>query len=49
MMNEYEKWVKDLNALNDRINNLGYWNDYAEMLQREYDNLLASEPKPRKG
>ena len=41
-INEWEKEVKNLNT---RINNLKVWNDYAEMLQREYDQLLSERPK----
>ena len=42
---KYEKWSKELENLNTRINNLGYWNDYAEMLQGQYDRLLAADPR----
>ena len=44
-MEEYNKWVDKLEALNDKINNLKVWDDYAEMLQSRYDRLLSEEPK----
>jgi len=37
---EYKKWEKDLLSLNDRINAISPWNDYAEYLQSEYDNMM---------
>jgi len=44
-MTEYEIWAKKLKELNNHINNLKEWNDYAEDCQREYDFLLSQEPK----
>jgi len=37
---EYKQWEKDLLSLNDRINAISPWNDYAESLQSEYDHLM---------
>ncbi len=45
---EYDKWVKELNNLDQRINNLKVWDDYAEYLQREYDYLIKQNPKEQK-
>ena len=42
---KYDEWVEKLTILNNKINNLGVWDNYAEMLQARYDNLLAQEPK----
>ena len=44
-MNEYEKWVEKLTKLNDYINSLEVWNDYAEDCQRDYDDLLKMNPR----
>ena len=41
----YETWVQKLEALNDKINALSTWNDYAEMLQHRYDILLTEDPR----
>ena len=40
-----EEWEKDVENLDNRINALTVWNDYAEYLQREYDILLTQRPK----
>ena len=37
---EYNEWVKEVNDLNDKINLLSLWDDYAERLQSRYDKLL---------
>jgi hypothetical protein len=42
---KYNEWVVKLNALNEKINKLTVWDDYAEMLQAKYDRLLSEEPK----
>ena len=47
-MTEYEIWKEKLRVLNNHINNLKEWNDYAEDCQREYDFLLTQEPKKDK-
>ncbi|MCD6323261.1 MAG: hypothetical protein J7L77_09580 [Clostridiales bacterium] len=36
-----EDLQKQLTKLNDYINSLKIWNDYAEDCQRDYDNLLG--------
>jgi len=35
-----EEWEKDVENLDNRINALTVWNDYAVYLQREYDNRI---------
>lgn len=51
--NEYKEWLTRLNSLNDRINSLKVWDDYAERLQAIYDELLTEDPRllnnPTKG
>ena len=42
---EFEKWSDKLHKLNDHINSLTIWNDYAESCQRDYDNLLKQDPR----
>ena len=39
-MQSIEELKKELKDLNNTINSLGYWNAYAERLQRDYDDLL---------
>jgi len=41
----YDEWVEKLTKLNDKINSLETWDNYAEMLQSRYDTLLSEEPK----
>ena len=41
---EWIEWKDSLLTLNNHINSLTEWNDYAESQQREYDNLLSAEP-----
>ena len=40
-----EEWETDVTNLNNRINALPEWNDHAEYLQRQYDQLLENRPK----
>lgn len=40
--------IQELNKLNERINELPVWDDYAEMLQREYDWILHKINEIRK-
>ncbi len=40
-----EKLKQKLNKLNDRINSLSKWDDYAVGLQREYDFILQQYNK----
>jgi hypothetical protein len=42
---EYKKWAEKLRRLDEYINSLEVWNDYAEDCQRKYDYLLSKEPK----
>lgn len=42
---EYKDWLKKLHELNDYINSLTVWDDYAESCQRDYDNLLRQDPR----
>ena len=41
----YDKWAKNLDALNDKINGLKVWDDYAERLQSRYDEMLREDPR----
>ena len=43
---EYQDWSRKVKKLNDHINSLAEWNDYAESCQRDYDSLLL-EQDPR--
>ena len=43
-MTKYEQWAKNLKELDDKINSISPWNDYAEMLQSRYDQMLEDEP-----
>ena len=40
---EYQAWSRRVKKLNDHINSLPEWNDYAESCQRDYDYLLLEE------
>lgn len=40
--------IQELNKLNERINELPIWDDYAEMLQSEYDWILEKINEIRK-
>ena len=40
---EYQDWLRKIKKLNDHINSLNEWNDYAESCQREYDYLIFKE------
>ncbi len=42
---EYKLWLKRLYALNDKINALTVWDNYAERLQARYDELLREDPR----
>jgi hypothetical protein len=42
---KYEAWAEKLNKLNDYINSLKVWNDYAERMQARYDDLLSRDPR----
>jgi hypothetical protein len=42
---EFQNWVEALRKLDDHINSLTVWDDYAEKCQREYDNLLKQDPR----
>ena len=42
---EFQEWAEALRKLNAYINSLTEWNDYAEDCQRQYDNLLAQDPR----
>ena len=44
-LSKYEQWVKELNELNDIINSLSVWDEYADYLQGRYDRLLKDEPQ----
>ena len=44
-MTEQEEWEKRLNDLNDKVNALTTWDDYAEYLQAKYDRLLTEDPR----
>ena len=41
---EYIEWKDKLLKLNEHINALPEWNDYAESCQRDYDHLLSQKP-----
>ena len=47
MTQTLEEWEKEVTNLNNRINNLKDWDDYAEYLQRQYDQLLSERPKEK--
>lgn len=40
----YQEWADKLKRLDNHINNLKTWDDYAESCQREYDWLLKQKP-----
>ena len=44
---DYKDWAEKLSTLNDYINSLTTWNSYAEDCQREYDFLLAADPRKK--
>ena len=44
-MTEYEEWAKKLKFLDDKINALKVWDDYAERLQARYDEMLTERPE----
>ena len=39
-----KEWEEAVKRLNDKINSLPVWDDYAEMLQGRYDRLLKERP-----
>ena len=41
---EFKDWAEMLEELNQRINALTIWDDYAESLQARYDRLLDEYP-----
>jgi len=41
----YNECVEKLTKLNDKINSLTVWDNYAEMLQSRYDRILSEEPR----
>jgi len=45
MEKEFQEWSDKLEKLNDHINSLKVWDDYAESCQRDYDYLLAQDPR----
>jgi hypothetical protein len=45
---EYKDWLEKLNKLDDYINSLKVWNDYAERMQSRYDDLLSQDPRKNK-
>ena len=45
MYDTLKKWEDDVKKLNDKINALAEWDDYAERLQAKYDQLLQEKPK----
>jgi len=42
---EYKTWGARLEKLNDYINSLSVWDNYAEQKQAEYDSLLRQDPR----
>lgn len=40
-----EEWKEKVKKLNDHINSLEDWNEYAQDCQNEYDWLLKQKPK----
>ena len=42
---QYRVWSKKLSNLDNHINSLPKWNGYAEECQRDYDRLLAANPR----
>ena len=44
----YQEWADKLKRLDNHINNLKTWDDYAESCQREYDWLLKQKPTQEK-
>lgn len=42
---EFKDWAEMLEELNQRINALTIWDDYAESLQGRYDRLLDEDPR----
>ena len=45
---EYKSWERDLINLDNKINSLSVWDDYAERLQSRYDDLLKEDPRIKK-
>ena len=45
---KYKAWEKRLKSLDEMINDLTEWNDYAEMLQSRYDEMLREDPRLEK-
>ena len=42
---EFQNWCDALQKLDDYIDSLAEWNGHAEDCQREYDQLLARDPR----
>ena len=42
---EYKDWLKRLKALDEKINSLKTWDNYAERLQARYDEMLREDPR----
>lgn len=42
---ELEEWKEKLKQLDDHINSLPAWNDYAVSMQAEYDWLIKQDPR----
>lgn len=42
---EWKLWFQKLQSLNDYINGLKKWDDYALKCQNDFDWLLKNEPK----
>lgn len=47
-MEQYEEWVKRLEAMDRKINSLKTWDSYAERLQSRYDEILKEDPRLKK-
>ena len=41
----FDEWAEKLEALNNKINGLKVWDDYAERLQARYDEMLSEDPR----
>lgn len=42
-----DEWKEKLKALDDHINSLKKWDEYAESCQRDYDWLLKQKPQEK--
>ena len=42
---EWKLWFQKLQSLNQYINDLKKWDDYAQKCQNEFDLLLKSQPE----